>query len=505
MMAASIRAKLTAWYIAVLAVATLTLTAASWWLSTQSVVRAADISLEARLEGVRDFLENPRTRLTVEGLQDEFSEYAELTRGEALLEVIDAAGVVLVRPSIPGWVEMTEGEARTATSTDVRPNDRVLGKLPFRVASGRIEALGRMYRVTVAAPMGPAYAALNRFHRWLLLLLPAVFALAGAGGYWVSRRALAPVDRMTRTVQAITVQSLDRRLEVPAANDELRRLASTFNDVLARLQTAVGDIVRFTADASHELRTPVSLVRTTAELALRHERTPREYRVALTEVVDHARNMSTLVEDLLALARTDAGIEPLHTAPLDLRDIVSEASKEIAELARARSVSVCVNIPAAPLLVEGDRLSLRRLVLILLDNAVKYSAPESTVQVGVAGDRSASDDARRAIIAITDRGIGLDPTEASRLFERFYRGTRARQHAPDGTGLGLAIAQTIVDRHRGSITLSSSGEANGVGGCRVEVSLPLRVAALSDIATGAKSSGAHGGIVQPVSRESTIH
>ena len=488
MIAASIRVRLTAWYVAVLAIATLTLTGASWWLSSQSVVRAADISLEARVEGVRDFLENPRTRLTVEGLQDEFSEYAELTRGEALLEVIDGAGVVLVRPSIPGWAEMVAREGKIANPTAIRPNDRVVGQLPFRVASARIEALGRMYHVTVAAPMGPAYAALNRFHRWLLLLLPAVLALAGAGGYWISRRALAPVDQVTRAVQAITVQSLDQRLVVPAADDELRRLASTFNDVLARLQSAVGDIVRFTADASHELRTPVALVRTTAELALRHERTPREYRAALTDVLDHARNMSVLVDDLLVLARTDAGIEPRETALLDLRAVVSDAGREIAELAKARSVSVCVETPSEPLMVKGDHLSLRRLVLILLDNAVKYSPSGKKVHVRVSGERPASNGTALALIEITDSGIGLDPTERSRIFERFYRGARARQHAPDGTGLGLAIAQTIVDRYGGSITLSPSEDANRGEGCRVEVWLPLEAAAPSDLIADAELS-----------------
>lgn len=488
MIGASIRARLTAWYVTVLAVATVTLTGASWWLSSQSAVRAADISLEARVEGVRNFLENPRTRLTVEGLQDEFSEYAELTRGEALLEVIDGAGVVLVRPSIPGWTEMADGETASANSSTVRPNDRILGTLPFRVATARVEALGRMYRVTVAAPMGPAYAALNRFHRWLLLLLPAVLALAGAGGYWVSRRALAPVDRMTRAVQAITVQSLDQRLEVPAADDELRRLASTFNDVLARLQSAVGDIVRFTADASHELRTPVSLIRTTAELALRHERTPHEYRAALTGVADHARSMSALVDDLLVLARTDAGIEPRETARLDLRDIVSEAGREIAELAKARAVSVCVSNSVEPLMVKGDRLSLRRLLLILLDNAVKYSPSGNKVHLSVSGEQPDSDGAALAVIQVIDSGIGLDPADTSRIFERFFRGARARQHAPDGTGLGLAIAQTIIDRYGGSIALSSSDAANGGGGCRVEVRLPLDAVTESDVTASADLS-----------------
>ena len=288
MIRGSIGARLTAWYVAVLAVAALTLTASSWWLSSESVVRAADVGLEARVRGVESFLENPQTRLTIDGLRDEFSEYAELTRGEALLEVIDASGVVLCRPSVPGWNEMTEVMA-PFESSEVRPMDRMLGGLPYRVASARVDASGRRYRVTVAAPMRGAYQALDRFHRLLILIFPAVLAFAGAGGYWVSRRALAPVDRMTRAVQAITMQSLDRRLELPSSEDELRRLAATFNDVLSRLQSAVGDVIRFTADASHELRTPVALVRTTAELALRQEREPTEYRKALKEVLDYAR------------------------------------------------------------------------------------------------------------------------------------------------------------------------------------------------------------------------
>ena len=489
MIGASIGVRLTAWYVAVLAVSTVTLTGASWWLSTRSVVRAADISLEARVEGVRDFLENPRTRLTVEGLQDEFSEYAELTRGEALLEVIDGTGVILCRPSIPGWAEMANGEARMAYSRDVRPNDRLVGRLPFRVASATIEAVGRTYRVTVAAPMGPAYAALNRFHRWLLLLLPAVLALAGAGGYWVSRRALAPVDQITRAVQAITVQNLDQRLEVPAADDELRRLASTFNDVLARLESAVSEMVRFTADASHELRTPVSLIRTTAELALRHERTPSEYQVALSEVLEHARQMSALVDDLLVLARTDAGIETREDAVFDLRKTASETSKEIATLADRAGVTLSIDLLSEPLIVRGDTVPLRRLLMILLDNAVKYSPRGGTVRLRMGVAPSVGVGARAAVIEVSDSGIGFDPAETPRLFERFYRSARARQHDPNGTGLGLAIAEKIIERYNGSITLSPSANASG---CCVTVKLPLHentAFGLSHIALARSGSG----------------
>ncbi len=473
MIGTSIRARLTAWYVGALAVATLTLAGASWGLSTQSVLRAADVNLEARLQGVRDFLDNPRTRLTVASLRDEFGEYAELTRGEALLEVVDGSGTVLCQPSVPGWAGLAGREA-PATSANVAPHDRLIGRSPFRIASARLEAHGRTYDVTVAAPMGAAYDALDRFHRLLLWLVPLVIALGGAGGYWVSRRALAPVDQITRAVQAITVHRLDRRLELPPADDELRRLASTFNTVLARLESAISDIVRFTADASHELRTPVSIIRTTAELALRHERAPEEYRAALTDVSGQSRHMSELVDDLLLLARTDAGIEPPATAPVDLCEVASEAGREIAELARRKSVSLSVHVPAGPLMVSGDRVSLQRLLLILLDNAVKYS-PEGgrvTFRVGEAGTARTGSS---AFVAISDNGIGVDPADRSRLFERFYRGARARQHAPDGTGLGLAIARTIVDRYNGSIALASE---DGGGGCEVRVMLPLDASAL---------------------------
>ncbi len=467
----SIRARLTAWYVGVLTIAIVTLASASVWLSTQSVIRAADIGLRARVEGVRDFLDNPHTRLSIEDLRDEFSEYAELTRGEALLEVVNGSGVVLCRPAIPGWIEMADRNAQFASSGDVRPADRLLGRLPFRVASAHLSSHGQIYRVTVAAPMGPAYEALDRFHRLLFVLLPGVIVLAGVGGYWISRRALAPVDQVTRAVQAITVQNLDQRLELPPADDELRRLASTFNHVLARLESAVADIVRFTADASHELRTPVSLIRTTAELALRHERAPEDYRTALAEVGSHTRHMSELVDDLLVLARTDAGIEPRETSPLDLREVATEACRDVAEVASRRSVTVGVDVPADRICVDGDAVSLRRLLLILLDNAVKYSIPGGEVRLRLDVTRTGQD-GMSAVVEIVDEGIGLDASETTRVFERFYRGTRARQHAPDGTGLGLAIAQTIVNRCHGSIELTSSN-GNGRRGCHVRVTLPL--------------------------------
>lgn len=248
--------------------------------------------------------------------------------------------MVLCRPAVPGWDRLEARSADRAASADVQAFDRRLGGSPFRVASSWIDARGRRYRVTVAAPMAAADGAIERFHGLLVLLVPLALLVAGIGGYSVSRRALAPVDRLTSAVQAITVERLDRRLELPHADDELRRLASTFNDMLARLQSAVGEMVRFTADASHELRTPVTLVRTTAELSLRHNRPAQEYRQALEEVLGYSQHMTGLVDDLLMLARTDAGIGTAATAAASLTRLCArQPARSTQRPAAARSGS----------------------------------------------------------------------------------------------------------------------------------------------------------------------
>lgn len=478
MIEVSVRVRLTAWYLAILAVTALGVIAASWWLSARSVDAATDSALRARVDGVRDFLENPDTVLSTESVRDEFREYAELTRGEALLGVVDASGTILCRPAVRGWTAIENATGGNEIAHDGRPADLWIGEAPFRVASRWIKARGRHYKVTVAAPMKDADAALARFHRLLALVLPVALLVAGAGGYWISRRALAPVDRMTSAVQAITLERLDRRLELPPAEDELRRLASTFNDMLARLQAAVGEMARFTADASHELRTPVTLMRTTAELSLRHKRSANEYRRALEDVLAHSEQMTGLLNDLLMLARTDAGIELRRPMEVDLADLAALTVREIQPGAAGRSVDVRIEEPRDACIVQGDRLSLRRLLTIVLDNAMKYTPDGGEVQVSLQ-QVAVGSGAAAVALTVTDSGIGIDPAEMPYLFDRFYRGVRARQRAPEGSGLGLAIARTIVEQHHGSIAVFAGNLVAGQHGCRVEVVLPLACDLLS--------------------------
>ena len=457
----SIRSRLVIWYLAVLAAAIAVLAVGAWALLRRSVNEAADDTLRARVDGVKRFIDAVEKELPREEVADEFQEYATLTPGDSLLEVVDPAGTVLVKPAVNGWSDLIAG----ITPVDAAPVavDRALQGRPFRVLAGIAHAGGRAYRVTAALPMSAAHDALARFGWWLTGLAPVVLVLAGAGGYWISRRALVPVERLTRAVQDITVRSLDRRLDVPATDDELQRLAETFNGMLARLQTAVADMARLTAEASHELRTPVALVRATAEVALSQERPAGEYRQALGDVQQEAERMSTLVDNLLTLARADAGVEAQDTTVVDLRAVAADAARTVEPAMARRSLRFDVEAPDRPVTVTGSEEALRRLMLILLDNALRYTDSGGMVRL-----RTAANGDAQATIEVVDSGLGIDPADRPRVFDRFYRGAAARARAADGAGLGLSIARSIVLRHGGTIDLDT---APGGRGCVARVVL----------------------------------
>jgi signal transduction histidine kinase len=229
-------------------------------------------------------------------------------------------------------------------------------------------------------------------------------------------------------------------------------------------------MARLTGEASHELRTPVALIRTTAEVALSRERPAADYRQALTDVLDHAERMTTIVSDLLVLARADAGVEAPESevADVDLTATVRAAVREMEPAADARGLTLNVEAADAALRTPGHADALRRLLVILLDNALKYTNTGGAVTVRVAAE------GHHAIIDVSDTGIGIPAAERERVFDRFYRGADARARI-DGSGLGLAIARGIVLRHHGAITI---GPGPAGRGSTVRVELPFAAPAV---------------------------
>jgi signal transduction histidine kinase len=461
------RARVTSWYVLVLFFVVATLAGGGWWLMSRTVVDAADRDLAARLVGLHEFIDGMKAETDPQEVLDEFREYGELTAGESLIEVTDPTGRVLLRPGVLWWTDVNAVPAAHDVVPAFRSWSR--GDRQLRVVDAGVDGDGRLYRVTIAVPTAALQAAVHRFGLLLLVLAPIVLAVAGIGVYVISRRALAPVEEIRQAAEAITVERLDRRLIVPAVDDELRRLVVTFNAMLARLEVAVANIVRFTSDASHELRTPVTLIRTTAELAIDRERTPEHYRQALSEVAAEADRMSTLVDDLLRLARADVGVDDAGAGPLDLRDVTATAVGGMATAAAAKHVDICIDQPPAPVAVVGHERSLVRLLRAVLDNAVKYTPDGGRIQVSV-GVTDAASTPRSAVVRVSDSGSGVNPDDAARIFDRFFRGRDARARGFDGSGLGLSLARRLAERAGGSIALVAPPD---LGGATFEIRLPI--------------------------------
>jgi heavy metal sensor kinase len=257
---------------------------------------------------------------------------------------------------------------------------------------------------------------------------------------------------MSKQTARITDRNLHERLEAAGAATELARLAGSFNELLSRLEQSFETMRRFVADASHELRTPLSVIRGETDVALARERRPEEYRESLEVVRDEAKRLSRLVDDLLNLARADAGHRPLNVEEFYLNELVEECCRSVQPLAARKRIELrCSAADDVPF--RGDQDLLRRLVVNLADNAIRYT-PEGgavTVAVETAGDR--------VRIVVSDTGIGIPPECAPRVFERFYRVDAARSRAQGGFGLGLPIAKWIAESHRGTIELSRTSEA----------------------------------------------
>jgi heavy metal sensor kinase len=322
----------------------------------------------------------------------------------------------------------------------------------------------RSFLIQVGEPMGDFFEAIARFRTAMLIAIPLLLLVATAGGYWMSTRALAPVDQITRAAQNITGHDLSTRVEVPQTGDEMQRLAETMNAMLRRIESAFLRITHFTADASHELRTPVALIRTQAELALRKSRSATEYREALEEILTESEHTSRLIENLMLLARADAGTEALKLERLDAAELAKSVFARGRTLAEAKSVKWNDEISNGAVWIQADALALSRLLLILIDNSVKYTPANGQIRVGVRGNNGS------AVIEVQDTGIGISAEDLPHIFERFYRADKARSRESGGAGLGLSIGQWIAKAHGGEITVQSSPGGGSVFRVRIPVS-----------------------------------
>ena len=457
----SIRLKLTAWYFAVLIVTLGIFGFAALFAMGKGIQTTVDEGLRNQERGIAELMGRVLSRETEghEELEHELREHSEIRTEADFSQVFDQQNHWIYRTPLMARYEVPI----PSPSQPSVYNFETKGGLSLRVLISVVSFGGSSYWIQVASPMNGFYGALNHF-KWLILALsPFLLVLASAGGYWMSRRALSPVDEIIGAAQGINSKNLAKRLKVPQTGDELQRLSETLNRMLDRLETAFNRITQFTADASHELRTPLALMRTTMEVSLRTSHSESEYREAQVQTLEELEKTSALVEKLMLLARADAGVETLHRSALDLADTVLDVCRQGRTLAEAKQIVLQeINLTTA-VTIDGDRDALYRLFLILIDNAVKYTPPHGQITVSLANDNEFS------VVEVRDTGIGVASEDLPHIFDRFYRADKARSRELGGVGLGLSIARWEAEAHGGSIEAQSEAGNGSV----FRVRLPL--------------------------------
>jgi two-component system, OmpR family, heavy metal sensor histidine kinase CusS len=437
----SIRQRLTLWYAAALLIG-LGIFALGMWVELQErLISGVDARLTQRIQGIETALGaeaeiRDRTRL-----QQELAEFVREIPDGSLVQLRDAAGAVLL--PTPNQQVLRPAAGRTAPYTEN------IGGRKLRIATARLQSAGSVYDVQVAVSLDEILGVMQDFRHLVLLLIPGVLIVSCLGGYWLSSRALRPVDEITNVARSIGVHNLSQRIAVPQTGDELQRMAHAWNDVLERLDIAVKRIRQFTSDASHELRTPLALIRATAELALRRERDAEGYRTSLGQIEHEAEHMTALTESLLTLARADAGGLGMTMQSMNLNELVHSVVEQNAAVAIEKGVTLRAATADQPAQVTADPSGIRRILLILVDNALKHTPAGGAVTVSAVTESGA------VIVAVQDTGEGIPAAALPYIFERFYRADPARGSG-SGFGLGLSIAQAIAQAHGSTIAVSSA-------------------------------------------------
>lgn len=440
---APLRVRLTAWYMLLMALTLLVFSLYLYFRLESSLLAQVDAALQAAASQALVGLDEENGRLAFQT-----TEVSQLVAGRP---VRAGFAVRLIAPDgtvwdslgdsaqVPLWVPTTTGYSTLGT-----------GEARWRVFSQPIPVPGgqSIAWLQVAQSLAPMEDAVESLRTQILWGLPLTLVLGGLGGYWLADRALRPIDRITRTAQAISAGHLSQRIGYTGPQDEVGRLAATFDRMLDRLQAAFERERRFTADVAHELRTPLTALKGRLDVVLGQPRTAAEYEDALRDLEGEVNRLIRLSADLLLLARLDQRRLPWQPQMLDLSELLLTVAEQVRPLADVQGLTFVEEVPPG-LFIVGDPDHLIRLFLNLLDNAVKYSPSGGRVTL------RARREGAGVWVAVSDTGPGIPPEHLPHVFERFYRVEEARSRESGGAGLGLAIAWEIARWHGGTIEVAS--------------------------------------------------
>jgi two-component system OmpR family sensor kinase len=454
MMFESVRARLTAWYVSLLAAILVAVIVLIYVLLARALYDRIDDGLAAIVQVAITSLTNDLNegQDTADAAR---STATELASRQTMLAIYDGGGRLLAEAGReddimiplppPADIPADDDLLQTIVEADDR-DDR--HRLALRRAT--IPPFDVEYVIVAGTSLEPTDEELESLRAILVYVVPLSLVVAGIGGWFLAARSLSPVVGMADRARKIGVENISERLPVANPRDELGLLAATFNDLLARLEASLVLQRQFMADASHELRTPVTTARTAASVALQQpSRDEADYRETLALVEQEMVRLSRIVDDMFTLARADAGSYPVRPMPMYLDEVVDEAVRALQVVASTRRIAIVTNV-LHPAPFTGDEDLIRRLIINILDNAVRYAPADGGVRVAL--DQAG----RTYAISVSDDGPGIPADIQPRIFERFYRVDAARARGDGGAGLGLALARWIAQVHGGDVVLAAS-------------------------------------------------
>jgi len=446
----SIKFRLTVWYLVAITVLLVVFGTVAYYLLSKNLYRNLDDTLKTRVNELQGSIKIEGDRVLFDRKVDEivliYNANGDLfQRLGPNTEFADIGETV--KQALFGNKSFVSAETKEGTYLR-------LYAAPVNVGSERMAlVVGRL--------PNDILSVLAIFRMVMLNSSVLLLVLAGVGGWFLAGRTLKPVERMAEIARGIGESDLSRRIDVES-DDELGRLATTLNGMIARLEEAFMKQRQFVADASHELRTPLAVIQAESSLVLEKQRSQEDYRRSLELVSQEVNYMSAIVGKLLVLARSDAGSEPVSIQEVNVADLLSELTQDIEALAQEKGLRLSFD-PMDGVTVRGDRVRLRQLFLNILDNALRYTPGGGTITGSVVRQED------QAVVTVGDTGIGIPEEHLPFIFDRFYRVDKVRTDGEGGTGLGLSIATSIARMHGGSIEVESRVGA----GSTFRVVLPL--------------------------------
>jgi heavy metal sensor kinase len=445
----SFRLRLTAWYLFLFTVVFVAFSLFLYGLVSHGLYSRLDDNLSSQAQTAAGMFRDELGESHGDAASAAREVIADLKLSNVLVAVFEGGKPLAASVPVDNR-ELLDLAGRAASGeSDIRATVSRVGKVrTSRLVAHPFAIDGRHFVMLAGESLHATREELELLRGVLYVALPLALLIAGAGGFFLATRSLAPLRWMAEQAKTITDKNLNQRLDIGAAHEELRVLADSFNELLSRLDQSFETMRRFVADASHELRTPLSVIRGEADVALGQDRSAGEYQESLVIIQDEARRLTRLVDDLLNLARADAGHVNLRTEEFYLNELLAECCRAFQTVATAKQVDLQCMCPG-DVAFRGDPELIRRLVLNLIDNAVRHTPAGGRVLVDL---EAAANELR---IQVADSGIGIPPEAAPHVFERFYRGDQARSRQDGGFGLGLAIVKWIAESHQGAVDFTS--------------------------------------------------